>query len=112
MKVPFIFQVLFNTCMLTASNEVRANLTFKMACRTISSARNTERLKVPVSFQTLLDGSEKRQYPEKFHNLYLGKTVMKIRGESCSECCCSPVFYFLYTLLVIMLLVHTPGGIL
>ena len=35
--------LLYNACMLNASNEVRANLTFQMAKRTITSARTTER---------------------------------------------------------------------
>ena len=35
-----LLQPLFNTCMMGASAELRANLTFEMAKRTISSARN------------------------------------------------------------------------
>ena len=70
--------------MLNASNEGRANLTFLVA-------RTTERPSVPVSFKTLIEIFENNDYPEKFQKLFLGKTEMKIRGESCSECCCSPI---------------------
>ena len=83
-----LLQVLFNPCMMSASNEVRANLTFKMACRTISSARIKERPTAPLEFQDILDrfdDNDDNPYPEKFKKLYLGKTVMTIKGESCSE---------------------------
>ena len=47
----------------------------------------------PVSFKTLIEIFENiYDYPEKFQKLVLGKTEMKIRGESCSECCCSPIY--------------------
>jgi hypothetical protein len=69
--------------MTTASNEVRANLTFKMACRTISSARIKERPTAPLEFQEILDRfeSDDNPYPEKFQKLYLGSTVKTIKGE-------------------------------
>lgn len=79
--VPIVFQVLFNACMVNATNEVRANLTFKMGNRTISSARHNERPKTPVLFDVLIDRLDNNYYPPKFQKLYLGRTLMRIGRE-------------------------------
>ena len=73
-----------------------------MGCRTISSARVKERPTAPLEFQEIIDQfeNEDNPYPPKFQKLHLGKTVMTIKGESCSE---GP-------LLEVMLLVHTNRG--
>ena len=76
-----LLQPLFNTCMMGASAELRANLTFEMAKRTITSARTRERPGVPVKFKDLLKRFDDRDYPQRFLDLFLGKTVMKIGGK-------------------------------
>ena len=80
-NLAILLQPLFNTCMMGVSAELRAHLTFEMAKQTISSARNRERPSVPVKFRDLLQRFEDRDYPQKFLDLFLGKTVIKIGGK-------------------------------